>query len=249
MKRFLVALLSHGPFLRCVVLSALVLRTGVSQAVPPTLQRPVEYGSRGYPIPKFATEDERQHMADFATDQATRQAQRALPAQLEIEKQQRLAQYKTYQDLIAAGATPAVAASIAGLNGPVVAVAPVLGHAATSEGATTDNQYKTNDRDNGRFWELMDDAKRASYINGFEAAFSLQGGYKPKQTQFPTGSGTFGDIRKGLDRFYQDPENLSFPIFYALHIFAMKVNGASQAEVEAEVRRLRAVVNTPVVAK
>ena len=49
----------------------------------------------------------------------------------------------------------------------------------------------------------------------------------------------YGDIVKGLDSFYQEPENLIFPINNGLRIFTMKVNGATQAEVAAEVAELR----------
>lgn len=49
----------------------------------------------------------------------------------------------------------------------------------------------------------------------------------------------FGDITKGLDRFYQEPENLMFPICDALRIFKIKVVGATQAEVEAKIASIR----------
>ena len=44
---------------------------------------------------------------------------------------------------------------------------------------------------------------------------------------------------KGLDRFYEEPENLAFPVSYALQIFTIKVSGASQAEVETRIAQFR----------
>jgi hypothetical protein len=69
-------------------------------------------------------------------------------------------------------------------------------------------------------------------------------GYKHDELMFPCLPTTFGDIEKGLNRFYQEPENLMFPVSFALHFFTMKVNGASQVEVEAEVKRTRRNINS-----
>ena len=49
----------------------------------------------------------------------------------------------------------------------------------------------------------------------------------------------FGDIVKGVDRFYQEPENLTFPVNYALEIFTLKVNGSTQAEIEKKIAGYR----------
>ena len=50
--------------------------------------------------------------------------------------------------------------------------------------------------------------------------------------RFPPGYGDWR-LEKGLDRFYQEPENLRFPISAALRIFAMRVEGKSQAQIDS----------------
>jgi hypothetical protein len=76
------------------------------------------------------------------------------------------------------------------------------------------------------------------FIVGYGEAI-MAVGYKHDELMFPMLPTTFGDIERGLNRFYQEPENLIFPDSFALHFFTMKVNGASQSEVEAELKRLR----------
>jgi hypothetical protein len=46
-------------------------------------------------------------------------------------------------------------------------------------------------------------------------------------------------LRRGLDRFYQEPENLMIPISDSLVIFQLKVNGATQAEIETKMTEIR----------
>ena len=50
------------------------------------------------------------------------------------------------------------------------------------------------------------------------------------------------DIIKGLNRFYDQPENLKLPVRIALHILAMKVAGKPPAEIESELAGYRRVV-------
>ena len=49
----------------------------------------------------------------------------------------------------------------------------------------------------------------------------------------------YGDVLKGVDRFYEEPENLTFPVLYALEVFALKVNGATQSEIEKNLAERR----------
>jgi hypothetical protein len=54
---------------------------------------------------------------------------------------------------------------------------------------------------------------------------------------------TFGEIAKGLDHFYEEPENLILPLIDGLELFAQKVNGAAPEAITTTVaaRRLRYV--------
>jgi len=93
---------------------------------------------------------------------------------------------------------------------------------------------------NGRFWMFMDDRQRTCYLVGYQdhkivfgdlpvPACDACAGEKEKDW-WPTL--TVGEILKGLDNFYGEPENLSLPIRFALRILAMKVAGKPQPEIE-----------------
>jgi hypothetical protein len=49
----------------------------------------------------------------------------------------------------------------------------------------------------------------------------------------------FVEIVKGLDRFYDEPENLILPVSRGLEIFAMRVNGATQAAIDTKLAAYR----------
>jgi hypothetical protein len=101
---------------------------------------------------------------------------------------------------------------------------------------------------NGRFWVARNDGQKVIFIMGYcEAARS---GKVPDRHDSPLALAscptevTLGDILKGLDRFYQEPENLRLAIRSALRIFAMKVAGASANDIEQELAAARAIVDS-----
>jgi hypothetical protein len=50
---------------------------------------------------------------------------------------------------------------------------------------------------------------------------------------------TFGEIAKGLDHFYGEPENLILPVVDGLELFALKVNGTTQEAIATKVAAYR----------
>jgi hypothetical protein len=60
----------------------------------------------------------------------------------------------------------------------------------------------------------------------------------PKQSNY-------GEVLKGIDRFYQEPENMRLPIFVALQVFALKVAGAKATEIEAVMNTAREFADQP----
>ena len=50
---------------------------------------------------------------------------------------------------------------------------------------------------------------------------------------------SFGEIVKGMDRFYEEPENLILPVIEAMEIFTLKANGASPDRVEKKLAGFR----------
>jgi hypothetical protein len=68
---------------------------------------------------------------------------------------------------------------------------------------------------NGRFWHTLSSTSKLYFLYGFDEAMGLA---KPYDDKLYFANVSYGDIVKGLDRFYQEPENLMFPISYALRI-------------------------------
>jgi hypothetical protein len=103
--------------------------------------------------------------------------------------------------------------------------------------SSTDDQ-KTNGLLNGRFWTVLGDSSKLVFVLGYcEAAVGLAVPC-PSQSEF-------GEIVKGIDRFYQEPENLRLPFMTAQRVFAMKVAGASATEIEAVMNAAREYAERP----
>jgi hypothetical protein len=88
---------------------------------------------------------------------------------------------------------------------------------------------------NGRFWETLTPSDRLWFIIGLHEGLEYAEARMP--SYFP--GVPYGDVLKGVDRFYEEPENLTFPVLYALEVFALKVNGATQSEIEKNLAERR----------
>lgn len=98
---------------------------------------------------------------------------------------------------------------------------------------------KTSGAVNGRYWTSLDEAFKAFFLAGY-----LQGTFANASIQLNDGlpATVIGDMEKGLDRFYAEPENLRFPVSAALWIFAMKVEGKPQTEIDRTMARFRSAI-------
>jgi hypothetical protein len=96
---------------------------------------------------------------------------------------------------------------------------------------------RTNGAANGRFWANLSSTSKLYFILGFEEAMGLAS--PDSEALYLAKSPIYGDVVKGLDRFYQEPENLMIPISDGLIIFQIKANGATQAEVETKMAVIR----------
>lgn len=105
---------------------------------------------------------------------------------------------------------------------------------AYSQGTDTD---RTNGGVNGRFWMSLSETSRLFFLMGFDEAMGLANPFGEKE--YFSKDAPYGDVVKGLTRFYEEPENLRFPVSDALQIFQMKVNGATQSEIEARLIQMR----------
>jgi hypothetical protein len=95
---------------------------------------------------------------------------------------------------------------------------------------------RTNGGVNGRLWQSLSSTSKLYLLVGFDEAMGLAQPYREK-IYFP--KVPYGDVVKGIDRFYEAPENLTFPVSDALQIFTLKVNGATQSEIEVRLREFR----------
>jgi hypothetical protein len=108
---------------------------------------------------------------------------------------------------------------------------------ASAQKADTNDETRTRGLVNGRFWTILHYDTKLFFIIGFcEGAASAD--VCPPQSEF-------GEIVKGIDRLYQEPENLRLPFVDAARIFAMKVTGATATQIEAVMDRARKYADTP----
>ena len=96
---------------------------------------------------------------------------------------------------------------------------------------------------NGRFWNGMKPDLRLAFIIGYMDSFHAVADDNANQW-VPQGNGiAVADVAKGLDKFFAEPENLRFSVVDAIRIFAMKVAGKPQSEIEARMKEMRAWID------
>ena len=121
--------------------------------------------------------------------------------------------------------------------------------------------YQTSGQLNGRSWGSLDEHSKTQFIVGYSEGItsSLVTPYVAlalgsskldekgnkllkdiMQLLFPRGT-PYGDVIKGLDRLFAEPENLPLPISSALKVLGMKFRSDKAEDVEAELRRLRII--------
>ena len=130
--------------------------------------------------------------------------------------------------------------------------------AVSGAGQISETQ-RTQGRLNGRYWESLAEQAKIDFVVGYaEGVRSAQvtpfGALafancklddegnrflrNTLQLLFPQ-STIYGDILKGLDRLYAEPENLPLPISSALRVLTMKFRSDKSEDIDAELRRLR----------
>lgn len=93
---------------------------------------------------------------------------------------------------------------------------------------------------NGRGWNAYQKAQKASYLMGIHDALGTVKDAPSLSHSFPTNL-SVGESILAVDRFYEEPENLSIMVMGALRVVALKINGGSQVEVDAETVRLKKI--------
>lgn len=95
---------------------------------------------------------------------------------------------------------------------------------------------------NGRFWMSISTNARGNFLVGFAEALLWYSDitaadptiHEKNADNWPQ-EATYGDIERGVTKFYEEPENLSIPIIQAIKIFTMKVHSRSQAAIDSQV--------------
>ena len=120
----------------------------------------------------------------------------------------------------------------------IVLVMPCFSQANQSQQTVGSGTQQTLGELNGRFWQVIPSSQKATFIVGFAEGMGFA---RPEQVKdFPTVP--YGDIVQGLDRFYGEAEKLVFPVGYALQIFTMKLNGATQSEIDKKLIEYRTFI-------
>lgn len=107
-------------------------------------------------------------------------------------------------------------------------------------------------RYNGRAWLKMGQSLKLGYLSGYcdgvrstvaEGGPSYVAATNTFKALIPLS--TDGDMVDFLDTFFKTPENRPLPIGLALRVFAIKLKGASEAEINALLAVLREQVSKP----
>jgi hypothetical protein len=90
---------------------------------------------------------------------------------------------------------------------------------------------------NGRLWLSLDSDAKTAYLTGIKDI--LLATRPPDETEYLPGRYTVAEFAKGLDQFYDSPENTLIPVVLGLRVCVMRFSGASQALIDAAVSGLR----------
>jgi hypothetical protein len=103
-----------------------------------------------------------------------------------------------------------------------------------------ERQYKTGPQYNGHFWVDMAPEHKVAYLSGYGDALNtvtlLDG--PAVNGVFPFGL-RMGEIVKGIDRFYDTPENLRITIAGAIAVFNARFAGVSEDKIQKGILELR----------
>jgi len=91
---------------------------------------------------------------------------------------------------------------------------------------------------NGRFWNSLPEDSRLWFILGYCEGTSQFWLACPTEVEN-------GELVKGIDRFYQEPENLRLPVITAMAVFTQKVRGASPTLIESLMKAARDFADKP----
>ena len=116
---------------------------------------------------------------------------------------------------------------------------PTAGSKALNE------QWHTHGLYNGRYWNIMSDQEKLSYLSGLMDGLSQAS--PPVIQQYSVGGHLdASEVRTAIDQFYTDPTNFSVTIMGALRIVVMKIHGLPQPQIDAEISALRrSAMQTP----
>jgi hypothetical protein len=90
---------------------------------------------------------------------------------------------------------------------------------------------------NGRLWLSLDSDAKTAYLTGIKDI--LIATKPPDEAEYLPGRYTVGEMAKGVDQFYDSPENTLIPVVFGLRVCVMKFNGASQALIDAALSGMR----------
>ena len=100
---------------------------------------------------------------------------------------------------------------------------------ATCVSAGDTSMQRTGGKLNGRWWHIMDNDQRFAYVLGYGDAAQMMTNWP---NYFPVLPTTFEDVIKGVNRIYEEPENLVLPISDAIWLFTLKAKGYSKQRVD-----------------
>ena len=95
----------------------------------------------------------------------------------------------------------------------------------------------TGGMSNGRLWASLDPDAKVVYLTAIKDI--LIATKPPQEIQYLPGRFTVAEFVKGIDQFYDSPENTLIPVVFGLRVSVMKFNGASKALIDAVLSGMR----------
>lgn len=95
---------------------------------------------------------------------------------------------------------------------------------------------------NCRYWNNQNDTERLNFIIGFYESYKLFSN-PAKESSLIFESASFGDVVKGTTEVCEKPENARLWIPQAIAAFREKMNGASQAQIDAYLESSRKITS------
>jgi hypothetical protein len=131
------------------------------------------------------------------------------------------------------------------LTSPVFGAQSSSGSSAKTPSATSETVARsfTGGLINGRYWQVIRESEKLSYLTGFFEA--LEDGGALRREEYFAGSMNKHRVVAALDKLYKQPENLPVPVATSLVIIKMTADGKPAMDIQLALESARNLAARP----